>query len=210
MLVHTIGQHFGVTDPGEESWFIAGYSLTVGTFILFSGRLGDTFCHKKILVVGFAWFALWSVVAGCAAYSNHVLFDFARVLSGIGPALCLPNAIAILGNTYKPGKKKSMMFAVFGSMAPCVVLTAYMLQGSANTIPSIGTIVGATFAGIFDAKAYWPWSYWSIGITLAVAAVAAHFIIPDARRKTTARSCLCAKNFSTSSTSPEPYSVWWP
>lgn len=42
-IIHIIGDHFNVTNPNVLSWLIAGYSLTVGTFILFSGRLGDLF-----------------------------------------------------------------------------------------------------------------------------------------------------------------------
>lgn len=38
---HIIGASLNTTDPGELSWFPAAYSLTVGTFILVSGRLGD-------------------------------------------------------------------------------------------------------------------------------------------------------------------------
>ena len=40
-LLHVIGDGCGVTDPGVLSWLIAGYSLTAGTFILFTGRVGD-------------------------------------------------------------------------------------------------------------------------------------------------------------------------
>jgi len=39
--LHIIGNSFGITNPGELSWTIAAYSLTVGTFILIAGRLGD-------------------------------------------------------------------------------------------------------------------------------------------------------------------------
>lgn len=78
-ILHGIGDSFGLSNPGELSWFIAAYSLTVGTFILISGRLGDLFGWKRMLIIGFAWFSIWSLVAGLSIYSNHVLFNFARV-----------------------------------------------------------------------------------------------------------------------------------
>lgn len=40
VLLHVIGRSFGVTNPGMEAWLVAGYSLTVGTFILVFGRMG--------------------------------------------------------------------------------------------------------------------------------------------------------------------------
>ena len=82
-LVHIIGAHFGLTNPGQLSWLVAGYSLTVGSFILIAGRLGDYFGYKKILILGFAWFSIWTLVAGLSFYSTYVLFVFARVLQGL-------------------------------------------------------------------------------------------------------------------------------
>jgi len=71
-----------------------------------------------MMVFGYAWFALWTLVAGLAVYSGEVLFIFARVLSGIGPAITLPNALGLLGATYVPGTRKNMVFSLFGACAP--------------------------------------------------------------------------------------------
>ena len=47
-ISHIIGNDLHVSHPGQLSWLMAAYSLTVGTFILPSGRLGDVFGHKLI------------------------------------------------------------------------------------------------------------------------------------------------------------------
>ena len=57
-LLHVIGTHFGLHSPGQLSWLIAGYSLTVKSFILIAGRLGDFFGYKRVLILGFVWFSL--------------------------------------------------------------------------------------------------------------------------------------------------------
>ncbi|KUI56179.1 hypothetical protein VP1G_03513 [Cytospora mali] len=157
-IIYVIGETWGLPDP-QLSWFLAGYSLTVGTFILFSGRLGDMFGYKIIFIIGMSWFSLWSLVCGLAVYSNHVLFVFARVLQGIGPALVLPNGLALLGATYAPGKRKSLAFAAFAATAPA------------------GSIIGAAFSGLF-ALAWWPWTFWCFSMVLAGTAVLAYFVIP--------------------------------
>lgn len=108
-ILHIIGDSFNVSNPGELAWLIAGYSLTVGSFILIAGRLGDVFGYKRMYVFGFIWYGLWSLVAGLSVWSNHVLFTFCRALQGIGPAILLPNGLAILGATYAPGKRKNMV-----------------------------------------------------------------------------------------------------
>jgi MFS family permease len=163
-ILHIIAADFGVTEPGIKAWLIAGYSLTVGTFILVSGRLGDIFGYKKMLVVGYVWYAFWSMVAGLSVYSNYVLFIWARVLQGIGPSILLPNGLALLGVLYQPGRRKNMAFAVFGGVAPG------------------GSVIGSTFGGIF-ALAWWPWTFWSSAIVLAIIAAVAAWAVPDPPRK---------------------------
>jgi MFS family permease len=159
VIVHTIADSFNITNPGTLSWMISGYSLTAGTFILFSGRLGDLFGYKRMLIIGYVWFSVWTAIAGVAVYSNQVLFIFARILGGIGPAICLPNGLAILGVTYKPGMRKNICFAIFGACAPT------------------GSIIGAAFTALFSI-AWWPWAFWSFSIALLATAILAHFVIP--------------------------------
>ncbi|KAK8023345.1 hypothetical protein PG991_006584 [Apiospora marii] len=146
-ILDRIGESFDVPNPGVLPWFIAGYSLTAGTFILVAGRIGDLWGYKRVFVAGMLWFALWSLVAGLSVYSNYVLFIFARVLQGFGPAVLLPNGLAILGVTYPPGLKKNMAFALFGACAPG------------------GGVFGFVFGALFE-LAWWPWAFWSFALTL--------------------------------------------
>lgn len=163
-LLRTIGDSFHISSAPRLGWLVAGYSLTVGTFILFSGRLGDLFGYKKMLIIGLVWFSLWSMIAGLSVYSNYILAVFARVIQGIGPAICLPNALAIFGTAYPPGHRKAMVFAFFGAVAP------------------IGGVVGGIFATLL-ARAWWPWSLWVLSIWLAFLAIAAVWVIPTLPKK---------------------------
>ncbi|SCW02139.1 LAFE_0E15038g1_1 [Lachancea fermentati] len=156
-----IGESFGTNNPGQLSWFAAAYSLTVGTFILIAGRLGDLFGHKKFFVLGFLWYGLWSLLAGFSVYSNQIFFDICRAFQGIGPAFLLPNAVAILGRTYEPGKRKQMVFSLFGAAAPG------------------GYVLGAVFSSLFAQLVWWPWAFWVMSIFCTLLAVAGYFIIPE-------------------------------
>ncbi|KOG96848.1 Amf1p DI49_5190 [Saccharomyces eubayanus] len=158
--LHIIGDSFGTKNPGQLSWFASSYSLTVGTFILIAGRLGDIFGHRKFFILGFLWYALWSLLAGFSVYSNKIFFDCCRAFQGMGPAFLLPNAIAILGRTYKPGKRKNMVFSLFGASAPG------------------GFVLGAVFSSMLGQLAWWPWAYWIMGIACFLLAVAGYFVIP--------------------------------
>ena len=164
--LHITGDSFGTTNPGQLSWFAAAYSLTVGTFILIAGRLGDVLGHKHLFVIGYLWFGLWSLIAGLSVYSHsQIFFDVCRAFQGIGPALLLPNALAILGRTYPPGKRKDMIFSLFGATAPN------------------GFIVGAVFISLLAERAWWPWGYWLMAITCAVVGSLAYFVIPSAAQE---------------------------
>lgn len=160
--LHVIGDSFNTTNAGQLSWLPAAFSLTVGTFILPAGRWGDLFGHRLLFIIGYIWFAVWTLVAGFSVWSHSlILFAFCRAMQGIGPAMLIPNALAILGRTYPPGKRKNMVFSLFGATAPG------------------GFILGATFTGIFAQLVWWPWGYWVAGIVLLICAGLVFAIIPD-------------------------------
>lgn len=163
--VQLLGEGLGATSPGQLSWTVAGYSLTVGTFVLPAGRLGDMYGSKLMVMIGWAWFAFWSIIAGFSVFAPKgqgavIMFCVCQGLRGIGPAILLPNAVAIAGRSYPNGQKKNMIFAVFAMCAP------------------VGALVGGLFGSIFAQLAWWPWTLWSIGITTACMGVAVFFVFP--------------------------------
>ncbi|KAJ5624007.1 Major facilitator superfamily domain general substrate transporter [Penicillium lagena] len=159
--LHIIGDSFKVTNPGQLSWYAAAYSLTVGTFILIAGRLGDLYGHKLMFIGGFAWFGLWSLLGGFSVWSDQIFFDICRAFQGIGPAFLLPNALAILGRTYLPGPRKDMVFSIFGATAPG------------------GFTVGGVFSSLLAERVWWPWAYWIMGIACLAFAVLGFLVIPN-------------------------------
>jgi MFS family permease len=75
--------------------------------------------HKRVLLGAYAWFALWSAVAGFSAFSRSLIFfAVCRALQGIAPAAILVNSVALLGRTYAPGPRKNYAFAIFAASAP--------------------------------------------------------------------------------------------
>ncbi|KAG0646833.1 Drug resistance [Hyphodiscus hymeniophilus] len=160
-----IGDSFGVHADGDLSWFAAAYSLTVGTFILPAGRLGDVYGHKKVFVLGWLCFSIFSLLAGFSVYvmpgtQGSKFFSVMRALQGIGPAVLLPNAIALLGRTYQPGKRKNMVFSLFGATAPA------------------GGTTGLVFSGLLAELAWWPWAFWILAIVTFLMAILSLLVVP--------------------------------
>ncbi|GFF56615.1 hypothetical protein IFM46972_10561 [Aspergillus udagawae] len=118
-ILPVLGESFGIgNNMGQLSWFPAAYSLTVGTFILGAGRLGDLYGHKLLFTAGFFWLTIWTLFAAFAESIGPLFFCCCRVLQGIGPAFLLPNGMAILARSYEPGILKEMVFSAFESTAP--------------------------------------------------------------------------------------------
>jgi MFS family permease len=161
--LHIIGPTIGIDDPASPRlpWTLAAYSLTVGIFIMITGRLGDIYGHKLLVIIGFGIFSTFSLLVGIAVFvKNDIYFDIMRAFQGIGPATLLPNAVALLARAYPNGKRKSFVFSMFGATAPT------------------GFILGALFASIFAEFVWWPWAQWILAIFCAFLAIAAYFIIP--------------------------------
>lgn len=153
---------FGVTSPGEMSWFSAAYSLTVGTFILVAGRLGDMFGLKRIYVLGMLWYAIGSLLCGVSSYAkSSVFFAVCRALQGIGPAFINPAAVGIIGSYYPMGPRRVFVMCCFGGVAPS------------------GFVVGSVFCGLFTQLAgSWPWVFYAQAIACTVVAGLAAFVFP--------------------------------
>lgn len=160
LLLSTIGQSLDVQQPSLLSWLVAGFSLTAGTFLIIAGRLGDAFGYKLMMIIGFSWFALWSLIAGLSVYSGYTLFVFARVFQGIGSAICIPNALAVLGAAYPAGHRKAMVFALFGACAPVGAMTGGIIGTALNLL-------------------WWPWVFYALAITLCVLTVVTYFVVPS-------------------------------
>ncbi|KAI1863485.1 uncharacterized protein JN550_009596 [Neoarthrinium moseri] len=162
-----IGDSFGLSKPADLAWFSAAYALTSGTFVLPAGRLGDLFGHRKIFILGFFWFAIWSLITGFALRVHQsgangvVFFNVCRAIQGIGPALQVPNGQAMLGRAYTPGPRKALVMSLFGASAP------------------FGFVAGGAMASMFAQVATWPWAFWVLAIVCLLFGTASIFILPS-------------------------------
>ncbi|OCL12676.1 MFS general substrate transporter [Glonium stellatum] len=166
-----IAAYFNNENPGQMSWYTASFSLTVGTFILPAGRLGDMYGHKRVFQLGWAWFALWSLVAGFS--HSSVMLSACRALQGIGPALLVPNAMALVGRTFPMGMKRNIVFSLFGAAGPTgfvlgAVFSSICAQLGSEVLPPVG----------------WAWSFWFLALVCMVLCLATYFIIPDEPQST--------------------------
>jgi MFS family permease len=85
------------------------------------------FGPKRIYLMGWLWLAIWSFITGFAHNWGPIAFSVARGFQGIGPAILVPNAMALIGRTYPVGDKRALVFSIFGTMSPTGFLTGAAL-----------------------------------------------------------------------------------
>ncbi|KAL2859396.1 MFS general substrate transporter [Aspergillus pseudodeflectus] len=145
--------------PGKANWAAASYPLTQGTFVLISGRLGAVYGHRHVLIAGATWFVIFTLANGFC--KSFVAFNAMRALSGIGGALIMPNAVALISTAIPPGSLRNVTLGFFGASAP------------------IGSYLGAIWAGVFVKYASWEWIFFSLAIVGTVIFASLAVLLPS-------------------------------
>lgn len=97
--------HFFSVGTFELSWIVTLYMMFFGAFLVVSGRLGDLYGCRNIMLIGLVIFTLGSLLGGLAPTFSLLLI--ARVLQGLACALIWPNSTALAFLTMPP-KYKSL------------------------------------------------------------------------------------------------------
>jgi len=101
-----------------SSMVLTIYLLSWGMFVMFGGVLGDFFDKRKILVGGFVFLILASLLS-CVAWGSGLLI-FANAMLGLGAGLLWPNATSILFNDQEGDKVKAMGLLTFIVAVSCI------------------------------------------------------------------------------------------
>ncbi|CAN5256826.1 MFS transporter [soil metagenome] len=87
------------TDFTSLQWTVSAYALTLASFILLGGTLGDRFGRRRIFLVGVIWFAATSALCGLAVDVEMLIAS--RALQGVGAALLTPGSLSILQASFR-------------------------------------------------------------------------------------------------------------
>lgn len=88
------------TDVAGLQWTVSGYTLTLASFILLGGSLGDRLGRRKVFVWGTVAFAVASALCGLAV--NVEMLVAARVLQGVAGAMLTPGSLALISASIDP------------------------------------------------------------------------------------------------------------
>lgn len=130
----TLAQTFGASFS-QVQWVVLAYLLAITTLIVSAGRLGDLFGRRRMLLTGIALFSAASVL--CALAPSLGLLIAARVIQGLGAALMMSLAMALVGESIPQEKTGSAM-------------------GIIGTVSAIGTALGPSLGGALIELGGWP------------------------------------------------------
>lgn len=167
VLLPTLITELGIPQAASV-WPATAFSLVIASTLLVFGRLGDMVGGYPVFMGGLAWLVVWSIVAGFSI--NPVMLNICRALQGFGPAASLPTGVMLMGSIYRPGPRKNLVFAIYGTSAV------------------FGFFGGIVVAGIVGQFLRWGYFFWIGGILTAITLTTSYFSIPHSRPEKAANS----------------------
>ncbi|WP_134766112.1 MFS transporter [Nocardioides sp. 1609] len=143
-----LGDDLGA-DFAALQWTVTAYALTLASFILLGGTLGDRFGRRRVFVVGVVWFALASLACGLAKDVGTLVA--ARAVQGIGAALLTPGSLAILQVSFRPADRARAI-------------------GAWSGLGGVATAIGPLLGGWLVDTVSWRWVF-LVNLPLAVVVV---------------------------------------
>ncbi|MBO1330331.1 MFS transporter [Streptomyces sp. VRA16 Mangrove soil] len=134
----------------QVQWTSTGYLIAVASLLVFAGRLGDRFGHRRLFGYGTLGFAAASAGIGCAPGIGAVIA--LRVVQGVCGALLQPATLGMLRAAYPPDELgmpialRTSAIGVAAATGPLVggVLTAHLGWRSAfflSVLPAVAIAV---------------------------------------------------------------------
>jgi len=141
-------------------WVISAYTLAFATLVMPAGALADRFGRKRFLILGLLVFTAASFICGAAA--SIVVLNTARALQGVGAALQLSAALAMLSHGFQ-GKERAKAFAFWGSMV------------------GVAIMLGPVMGGLITQSLGWQWAFY---VNLPVGAIMialTYFVVEESK-----------------------------
>ncbi|MGY1741481.1 MULTISPECIES: MFS transporter [unclassified Blastococcus] len=159
-VLPTLQRELGTTQA-DVAWVITANFLATAVFTPILGRLGDMVGKKRVFVLALGSVAVGSLLAALA--TSLPLMIVGRLFMGAGGGV-LPLTFGIIRDEFPPER-------VTGAI------------GTISSLMAVGGALGTVLAGPVVGTLGWHWLFWLPLVLVSIAAVAAHFVVPESRER---------------------------
>jgi EmrB/QacA subfamily drug resistance transporter len=160
VAIPTIQRSLHLSVSGLE-WIVSSYLLVLAGLLLAGGRVADIYGRRRMFLAGLVIFTLSSLAAGLAGSGGFLIG--ARAVQGLGGALLMPAALAIISHVFTDGRERTMAIGIWGAVG------------------ALGLGLGPVIGGVISQHVHWGWIFLinvPLGvITFAIAAPS----VPESR-----------------------------
>ncbi len=160
VAIPTIQRSLHLSTSGLE-WIVSSYLLVLAGLLLVGGRVADIYGRRRVFLAGLVIFTLSSLAAGLAG-SGGLLIG-ARAVQGLGGALLMPSALAIISHVFTDARERTAAIGIWAAVG------------------ALGLALGPVIGGVISQHIHWGWIF-LINVPLGVItfAVAVPFV-PESR-----------------------------
>jgi EmrB/QacA subfamily drug resistance transporter len=130
-------------------WVVDAYALTLASFLLVFGSLGDRLGRRRIFSIGFGVFTLASLLCGLS--NDPTVLNFFRALQGVGGAAMFATSLALIAQEFE-GRQRASAIGIWGATVGGAV--------------AIGPLVGGAITDAFG----WEWIFF-VNVPIGLAAI---------------------------------------
>jgi DHA2 family methylenomycin A resistance protein-like MFS transporter len=120
-------QHALTVPTGSLGWTVVAYTIPFATLMLSGGALSDRFGPARVFACGIAIFGIGSLVD--AAAQDFPVLLLGRVVQGVGAALCMPSALAVLRSSV-PRQQLGRAVALWGFSSSVAISAGPIMSGA--------------------------------------------------------------------------------
>ncbi|KAI1099445.1 MFS general substrate transporter [Jackrogersella minutella] len=142
----------------QRTWPAGVINLTTAALLLPFARLCSIYGGRVVFLSGHVWLLIWSIVCGFS--TTPIMLIASRAMQGLGASAFLPAGLALLGQTYRPGPRKNLVFSLYGAAA------------------CIGFYFGIIMGAITGQLANWRVYFWVGAVFVLLVVIIGFFTIP--------------------------------
>jgi EmrB/QacA subfamily drug resistance transporter len=107
-------------------WVIDAYALTLASFLLVAGSIGDRIGRRRVFTFGFALFTAASFACGLSG--DPTVLNFARGVQGTGAAAMFATALALIAQEFE-GRERANAIGIWGATVGGAVAVGPLIGG---------------------------------------------------------------------------------